>query len=98
MYLTNAFTERDMTMITIDLPEAVKIWLEKQVASGRYNNAGDYIFDLLRKEQNRHEEFQLTLEELNIMLEEGENSGISDKTIKQIFEDVKNNVKYNELI
>ncbi|MEG4321167.1 MULTISPECIES: hypothetical protein [unclassified Microcoleus] len=42
-----------MNTIHISLPDSVKAYLEKQVASGNYNNISDYILELIVQEQKR---------------------------------------------
>lgn len=42
-----------MATMNVSLPEAMKHWVEEQVASGRYANASDVIRDLVRREQER---------------------------------------------
>ncbi len=52
-----------MATMNISLPDAMKEWVEEQVASGRYANASDVMRDLVRKEQVRTRQ----LEELGRM-------------------------------
>ncbi|MBE7733230.1 type II toxin-antitoxin system ParD family antitoxin [Devosia faecipullorum] len=42
-----------MATMNISLPDAMKAWVEDQVATGRYANASDVIRDLVRREQER---------------------------------------------
>ena len=42
-----------MATMNISLPDKMKKWVEKQVKSGRYANASDYMRDLLRRDQQR---------------------------------------------
>lgn len=42
-----------MATMNISLPDAMKAWVEEQVATGRYANSSDVVRDLVRKEQER---------------------------------------------
>jgi antitoxin ParD1/3/4 len=44
-----------MATMNVSLPDAMKEWVEQQVASGRYANASDLVRDLVRREQERAE-------------------------------------------
>ena len=59
-----------METMNIFLPEALKTFVEAQVAEGRYSSASDYIHELIRADQKRK-----TGERLEALLLEGLNSG-----------------------
>ncbi|NGP18426.1 type II toxin-antitoxin system ParD family antitoxin [Devosia aurantiaca] len=42
-----------MATMNISLPDAMKDWVEQQVATGRYANSSDVMRDLVRREQER---------------------------------------------
>ena len=42
-----------MATMNISLPDAMKAWVEEQVATGRYANSSDVVRDLVRKAQER---------------------------------------------
>lgn len=42
-----------MATMNISLPDAMKAWVEDQVATGRYANSSDVMRDLVRREQER---------------------------------------------
>lgn len=48
-----------MSTLNISLPEAMKAFVETQVASGQYGSASDYIRDLIRSDQRRRAEQEL---------------------------------------
>ena len=48
-----------MSTLNISLPEAMKAFVETQVASGQYGSASDYIRDLIRNDQRRRVEQEL---------------------------------------
>jgi antitoxin ParD1/3/4 len=71
-----------MASLNISLPDTMRQWIDQQVASGDYANASDYIRDLLRHDQRQREA-------LNIVLLEGEQSGISLRSVQDIITDLK---------
>ena len=74
-----------MATMNISLPDALKDWVEKQVAGGRYASASDYMRDAVRKDQAREE----MNEELVRLGDEGLASGVSKRTVEDIREAVK---------
>lgn len=42
-----------MASMNISLPDAMKDWVETQTRSGRYDNASEYMRDLIRHDQDR---------------------------------------------
>ncbi|KKB10834.1 hypothetical protein VE25_15970 [Devosia geojensis] len=79
-----------MATMTISLPEPMKAWIEEQVQKGNYASASDYIRDAVRHDRERLDpDYPLTLEELRDMIAEGEASGISSKTLEEIFEEAQ---------
>jgi antitoxin ParD1/3/4 len=69
-----------MTVLSVPLPDTLKQWAESRVAQGRYVDAGDYVRDLLRRDQEREEK----LEQLLAALDEGLSSPEVDSTIEDI--------------
>ena len=74
-----------MATMNISLPDQMKTWVEDQAKSGRYANASDVVRDLIRREQVRAEK----IANMQRLIDEGRASGISDKTPRQIFEEVR---------
>lgn len=66
-----------MSTLNISIPEAMREWIDSQVASGEYANASDYMRDLIRHDQREREALRLALIE-------GEQSGISGRKISDI--------------
>jgi antitoxin ParD1/3/4 len=62
-----------MKSMNISLPESMKDWVERQIATGNYASASDYVRDLIRDDR----EFREKREELLQALIEGEESGIA---------------------
>jgi antitoxin ParD1/3/4 len=59
-----------MTTLNISLPEAMKEFVEAEVAAGGYSTASEYVRELLRDAQKRKEHARI-----EALLEEGLNSG-----------------------
>ena len=69
-----------MATMNVSLPEQMKAWVESQANSGRYGNASDYIRDLIRRDQERQDK----IAEVQRLITEGIESGISDRTPEEI--------------
>lgn len=74
-----------MATMNVSLPDPMKSWVERQVRTGHYSNASDYVRDLIRQDQ----EYQDKRETLVKALIAGENSGVSERTVGDIWQDVK---------
>lgn len=74
-----------MATMNISLPDQMKKWVEAQSADGRYANSSDYVRDLIRREQVRAEK----IANMQRLVDEGRASGISDKTVDQIFAEAR---------
>ena len=69
-----------MTTMNVSLPEEMKRWVEQQARSGRFGNSSDYVRDLIRRDQER----QAKIANLQQLVNEGLESGISDMTMDDI--------------
>lgn len=65
-----------MATMNVSLPDPMKEWVEAQARSGRYSNASDYVRDLIRRDQDR----VAALGELQKLVTEGLESGVSDRS------------------
>ena len=70
---------------TITIPETMERWIEVQIRSGRYATDSEYIRDLLRKDQERF----IARAELQRLIQEGLDSGISDKSVQDILSEAR---------
>jgi len=66
-----------MATMNISLPAPFAEWIEERVRCGQYANAGDYIRDLVRDDHEGRER-------LVRALIEGEESGLSDRSVRDI--------------
>jgi antitoxin ParD1/3/4 len=69
-----------MATLNLSLPDAMKAWIEVQTKGGQYNNASEYVRDLIRRDQNEREK----LERLQTAIDQGRRSGISNRTPEEI--------------
>lgn len=74
-----------MATMNVSLPDLMKKWIEEQIKTGHYSNASDYVRDLVRRDQ----EYLARRENLIKALVQGENSGISNRTVDDIWQQVK---------
>ena len=74
-----------MATMNISLPDQLRAFVEDQVATGRFANASDYVRDLIRDDQERAK----GMAELQELIREGLESGVSDKSIEQIFAEAR---------
>jgi len=70
-----------MTRKTITITEQMDDWIKEQVKAGKYGNDSEYFRDLIRKDQNKED----SLDALRALLVEGEMSGISDRSLTEIW-------------
>jgi antitoxin ParD1/3/4 len=79
-----------MATMTISLPDTMKEWIEAQIREGDYASTSDYVRDLVRRDkQKREHERELTLEELRKKIADSRASGISTRSVDDIFEEAK---------
>jgi antitoxin ParD1/3/4 len=77
-----------MATMTVSLPDPMKDWIEAQIRQGEYASASDYVRDLVRRDRARREQ-ELTLEELRRKLAASRESGVSDRTVDDIFAEAR---------
>ena len=74
-----------MTRKTITITDQMDDWVKGQVESGKYGNDSEYFRDLIRKDQSKEE----NLEALRNLLVEGEQSGSSDLSVTDIWDEAE---------
>jgi antitoxin ParD1/3/4 len=80
-----------MTKQSVNFTPPNDDWLNAKVASKEYPNKTDIVNDLIRREREREEKFKA----LKAAIEEGLASGVSDKTVEDIRNDVLKRLKKN---
>ena len=63
----------------------MKEWVEDQVGGGLYSNTSDYVRDLIRQDQDAQNKRELLVK----ALQKGEKSGVSKRTLDDIWNEVK---------
>jgi len=71
---------------TITLTAKQDEWIKAQIDSGVYTNDSEYIRDLIRRDQ---EQDVTKFRALKQAIQEGLDSGVSDKTVPRIMEEVE---------
>ena len=66
---------------SITVTDRQEQWIRAQVASGEYGNDREYFRDLIRRDQERNAQFRALKE----AIQEGLESGVGDKTVKEIW-------------
>ncbi len=79
-----------MATMNVSLPDPLKAWVEDRVKSGRYANASDYVRDLIRRDQEKRDA-------LVRALIEGEESGPSRRSVRDIAADTRTKLDRGEL-
>ena len=79
-----------MATMNVSLPDAMREWIEERVKSGRYASASDYVRDLIRRDQE-------TRDVLVRALIEGENSGVSRRSVREIAAAARSKLKHGKV-
>jgi antitoxin ParD1/3/4 len=77
------------TRKTITLTDKQDQWIKAQIAAGEYTNDSEYIRNLVRRDQEENAKFQA----LKLAIQEGLNSGVSDKSVTDIMEEVESRLR-----
>ena len=70
---------------TITLTKKQEEWINAQSAHGDFTNDSEYLRDLVRRGQEQNARFQA----LKAAIQEGINSGVSNKTVNDIMGEVE---------
>jgi antitoxin ParD1/3/4 len=73
------------TRKTITLTDQQDKWIKTRIAAGEYTNDSEYIRALVRRDQEQNARFRA----LKAAIQEGMDSGISDKTLRDIWEEAE---------
>ena len=73
------------TRKTITLTDKQDQWIRSRIAAGEYTNDSEYIRDLVRRDQEQNAKFRA----LKSAIQEGLDSGISDKTLRDVWEEAE---------
>ena len=70
---------------TITLTDQQDRWVEAQITAGDFTDDSEYIRDLIRRDQR----YNTRIQALRAAIQEGLDSGISEKTVPQVMEEVE---------
>jgi len=73
------------TRKTITLTDQQDQWIKAQIAAGEYTNDSEYIRDLVRRDQEQNAKYRA----LKAAIQEGLDSGISNKTVRDVWEEAE---------
>jgi antitoxin ParD1/3/4 len=73
------------TRKTITVTDQQDHWIKSQIAAGGFTNDSEYIRDLIRRDQEQNAKFHL----LKVAIQEGLDSGVSEKSVPQIMTEVE---------
>lgn len=76
---------------TITISESMDAWVKAQIDSGRYGNDSEYFRDLIRHDQEK----RAHVVELQALIKEGIDSGISNNTVPEIMARVEEKLRQN---
>ena len=79
-----------MPIMTVSLPDQLKEWVDERVKDGRYSTAGDYVRELIRRDREQRQA-------LVDALIEGEQSGVSTRTVQEIVAAAKSKFANGEI-
>ena len=71
-----------MATMNVSLPDGLKRVVEERVASGDYASASDYVRDLIRRDAEHKRRWA----EYDALIQEGIDSGISERSLDEIFD------------
>ncbi|MGO4436814.1 type II toxin-antitoxin system ParD family antitoxin [Rhizobium sp. RAF56] len=69
-----------MATLTVPMPDPMRTWIERQTQSGRYPDAGEYVRDLIRRDQER----EAKIAHMQKLVDEGLGSGVGEETMDDI--------------
>ena len=78
------------TRKTITVTEQQDQWIKAQIKRGGFTNDSEYIRDLIRRDQD-----SAKFQALKEAVQEGLDSGASDRTVSQIMEGVETRLRTN---
>lgn len=70
---------------SITFTEQQDIWIKQQIENGDYTNDSEYLRDLVRKDQADKQK----VEELRAAIQEGLDSGLSERTVEDIWKEAE---------
>ncbi len=78
-----------MVKKSISVTDQQDRWIKAQIKTGHYGNESEVVRELIRERQLRDRETPAEIEAIRAALIEGEESGFSDRSVDEIWEDAR---------
>jgi len=80
-----------MSMVkkSISITDKQDSWIKAQIATGHFGNESEVVRELIRERQIREQETPAEIEAIRKALIEGEESGFSDRTVDEIWQEAR---------
>lgn len=78
-----------MVKKSISVTEQQDSWIKAQIQTGHFGNESEVIRELIRERQLREKETPAEIEAIRAALIQGEQSGFSDRSVDEIWEDAR---------
>ena len=82
-------TVMGMVKKSISVTEQQDSWIKAQIQTGHFGNESEVIRELIRERQLREKEIPAEIEAIRAALIQGEQSGFSDRSVDEIWEDAR---------
>lgn len=88
---------KSMTIFTRPLRPDISAWIEQRVATGEHATPEDYVSMLVERDRDERSEEE-KVADLRRLLADAEASGISDRSLDQIFDEAVERVRAQGLL
>lgn len=78
-----------MVKKSISITDQQDGWIKAQIETGHFGNESEVIRELIRERQIREQETPAEIKAIRAALIKGEQSGFSDSTVKEIWEEAR---------
>jgi antitoxin ParD1/3/4 len=78
-----------MASMNVSIPDRMRDWVQHRIESGQYATVSDYVRDLIRRDQVQADEHNALI----AALIEGEQSGVSKRSVPEILAAVKKELR-----
>lgn len=78
-----------MVKKSISVTDQQNGWIKAQIRTGHFGNESEVIRELIRERQIREQETPAEIEAIRAALIKGEQSGFSDRSVDEIWEDAR---------
>ena len=78
-----------MVKKSISVTDQQDSWIKAQIKTGHYGNESEVVRELIRERQLRDQESPAEIEAIRAALIEGEQSGFSDRSVDEIWEEAR---------